>query len=155
MKISSENVIFERATHRGPTFCGEIETSRLKFRARLKFRSRLKISSEMEFFRSLGPLGNLLLVFQGKAFKAPRIQKAPHVRELAYESLIPRFCRADLGRISYLGPANFRKIACKFLSEFYQRIFLALFSALFLQGFRRPQKMNAQNCRHSSPISHL
>ena len=31
LKISSENEIFERATHRSPIFCGEIETSRLKF----------------------------------------------------------------------------------------------------------------------------
>ena len=30
--------MFERATHRGPIFCGEIETS------------RLKLSSEIEFF---------------------------------------------------------------------------------------------------------
>ena len=29
LKISSE--IFERTTHRGPIFCGEFETSRLKF----------------------------------------------------------------------------------------------------------------------------
>ena len=33
LKISIENEILERATHRGPIFCGEIETSRLKFRA--------------------------------------------------------------------------------------------------------------------------
>ena len=38
LKISSEIEIFERATHRGPIFCGEIETS------------RLKISSEIENF---------------------------------------------------------------------------------------------------------
>ena len=38
LKISIENEIFERATHRGPIFCGEIETS------------RLKISSEIENF---------------------------------------------------------------------------------------------------------
>ena len=38
LKISSENEIFERATHHGPTFCGEMETSRLKiFGARFKF----------------------------------------------------------------------------------------------------------------------
>ena len=36
-KVSSENGMFERATHRGPIFVGEIETSRLKFsRAELK-----------------------------------------------------------------------------------------------------------------------
>ena len=36
LKISSENEIFERATHRGPMFCGEIETSRLKFPIEIK-----------------------------------------------------------------------------------------------------------------------
>ena len=36
LKISSENEIFERATHRGPIFCGEIETSRLKFSSEIK-----------------------------------------------------------------------------------------------------------------------
>ena len=36
LKISIENEIFERATHRGPIFCGEIETSRLKFSSEIK-----------------------------------------------------------------------------------------------------------------------
>ena len=36
LKISIENDIFERATHRGPIFCGEIETSRLKFSSEIK-----------------------------------------------------------------------------------------------------------------------
>ena len=36
LKISSENEIFERATHRGPIFCGEIETSRLTFSSEIK-----------------------------------------------------------------------------------------------------------------------
>ena len=36
LKILSENEIFERATHRGPIFCGEIETSRLKFSSEIK-----------------------------------------------------------------------------------------------------------------------
>ena len=47
IEISIENEIFERATHRGPIFCGEIETSRLKFSNEIKnfdrdqkFRSR-------------------------------------------------------------------------------------------------------------------
>ena len=58
LKISIENEIFERATHRGPIFCGEIETSRLKSSSEnQKFRSRLKISIEINFFWSLGPLG--------------------------------------------------------------------------------------------------
>ena len=36
LEISSENEIFERATHRGPTFCGEFETSGLKFSIEIK-----------------------------------------------------------------------------------------------------------------------
>ena len=32
--------------------------------------------------------------------------------------LCPGLCRADLGGIFYFGPANFRKIAGEFLSEF-------------------------------------
>ena len=66
---------------------------------------------------------------------------------------IPTLCRADLGWIVYFGPANFRKIA----GEFWWRILIASFSALFFQGFRPPQKItpkiHVQNCRHSSPIS--
>ena len=58
LKISSENEIFERATHRGPIFfCGEFETSRLKFSSEIKifnrdwqFRARLK-------FLIFGPSG--------------------------------------------------------------------------------------------------
>ena len=36
LKMSIENEIFERATHRGPIFCAEIETSRLKFSSEIK-----------------------------------------------------------------------------------------------------------------------
>ena len=36
LKISIENEVFERTTHRGPIFCGEIETSRLKFSSEIK-----------------------------------------------------------------------------------------------------------------------
>ena len=36
LKISSENEIFERAVHRGPIFCGEIESSRLKISIEIK-----------------------------------------------------------------------------------------------------------------------
>ena len=61
------------------------------------------------------------------------------------------------------GPANFRKIAGEFFSEFWWRIFSASFSALLFQGFRSPgppppkkkftPKIHAQNCRHSYPMS--
>ena len=75
--------------------------------------------------------------------------------------------------ISYLDPevlqSGFGAIRASFLnlvrriilgefSEFFQRIFPAKFSALFLQGFRSPPKKNvtpkiqAQNCQQSSPI---
>ena len=36
IEISSENEIFERATDRGPIFCGEIETSRLTFSIKIE-----------------------------------------------------------------------------------------------------------------------
>ena len=52
LKISIENEIFERATHRGPIFCGEIETSRLKFS------SEIKNFDRDQFFWSLGALGS-------------------------------------------------------------------------------------------------
>ena len=49
------------------------------------------------------------------------------------------------------------KFASEFLSEFWWRILIANFSALFFQGFRPPKKfmhkIHIQNCRHSSPIS--
>ena len=71
--------------------------------------------------------------------------------------LVPTLCRAELGWIFYFGPANFRKIAGEFLSEFWWRILIANFSALFFQGFRPPKKftpkIHVQKCRHSSPIS--
>ena len=36
IEISSEIEIFERTSHRGPIFCGEIETSRLQFSSEIK-----------------------------------------------------------------------------------------------------------------------
>ena len=59
----------------------------------------------------------------------------------------PTLCRADLGWIFSFGPANFGKIAREFLSEFWWRILIANFSALFFQAFRPPQKVHAQNSR--------
>ena len=51
VKISSENEIFERATHHGPIFCGEIETSRLKFSSEIKnFDRDQKYRSGSNFF---------------------------------------------------------------------------------------------------------
>ena len=51
LKISSENEIFERATHRGPIFGGEIETSRLKFSSEIKnFDRDQKFRSGSNFF---------------------------------------------------------------------------------------------------------
>ena len=35
-EFSSENEIFERATHRSPILCGEVETSRLTFSSEIK-----------------------------------------------------------------------------------------------------------------------
>ena len=74
-----------------------------------------------------------------------------------WKMLVPTLCRADLGWIFYFGPANFRKIAGEFLSEFWWRISIANVSALFFQGFRPTKKftpkIHVQNCRLSSPIS--
>ena len=51
LKISIENEIFERATHRGPTFCGEIKTSRLTFSSEIKnFDRDWKFRSRSNFF---------------------------------------------------------------------------------------------------------
>ena len=51
LKISSENEIFERATHRGPIFCGEFETSRLKFLSEIKnFDRDWKFRARSNFF---------------------------------------------------------------------------------------------------------
>ena len=71
LKISIKNEIFERATHRGPIFCGgnrdvEIEI----FERDQKFRSRLKVSIEIKFFRSSGPLGIPEILF-GFRFRNP------------------------------------------------------------------------------------
>ena len=60
LKISSENEIFERATHRGPIFCGEIETSRLKFSSEIKnFDRDQKFRSGSNFFDRLGPFSGI------------------------------------------------------------------------------------------------
>ena len=71
----------------------------------------------------------------------------------------PQVMQSRFGVNFDLGPANFRKIVAKFLSEFFQRFFSANCLALFLQGFRPPRKftpkLHAQDCRHSSPISHF
>ena len=69
LKISIENEIFERATHRGPIFCGEIETSRLKFSSEIKnFDRDRKISIGIKFFWSLGPLGTLRAAYKHPLF---------------------------------------------------------------------------------------
>ena len=68
-----------------------------------------------------------------------------------------RYAERIWGEFFYFGPANFAQIAGEFLSEFWWRILIANFSALFFQGFRPPRKftpkIHVQNCRHSSPIS--
>ena len=85
------------------------------------------------------------------------LQKPLSIENVIPHLLVPTLCRADLGWIFYFGPANSRKIAGGFLSEFWWRILIANCSALFFQGFRPPQKftpkIHVQNRRHSSPIS--
>ena len=72
-----------------------------------------------------------------------RIRSRESQTEVGRLLLVPTLCRADLGWIFYFGPANFRKIAGEFLSEFWWRIFLAKFSALFLSGLQATQKIHA------------
>ena len=57
LKISSENEIFERARHRGPIFCGEIETSRLKFSSEIKNFDRDQKFRSGSNFLIVGPSG--------------------------------------------------------------------------------------------------
>ena len=55
-KFSSENEIFERATHSGPIFCGEFETSRLKFSSEIKNFDRDWLNFERDWiFSIVGP----------------------------------------------------------------------------------------------------
>ena len=63
LKISSELEIFERATHRGPIFfCGEIETSRLKFSSEIKnFDRDQKFRSGSNFFDRWALWGSLVV----------------------------------------------------------------------------------------------
>ena len=58
LKISSENEIFERATHRGPICGGGNRDVKIEiFERDQKFWSRLKFLIGIKFFWSLGPLG--------------------------------------------------------------------------------------------------
>ena len=57
LKISIENEIFERATHRGPIFCGEIEASRLKFSIEIKISIEIENFDRDHFYLIVGPSG--------------------------------------------------------------------------------------------------
>ena len=59
------------------------------------------------------------------------------------ELLIPRFCSA----LFYFRLANFRNVAPKIFSKFFQRIFAVNSLALFPGISGTPKNMNAQNCR--------
>ena len=57
MKFSIENEIFERATHRGPIFRGEIETSRVKFSSEIKNSIEIENFDRDQAFLIVGPSG--------------------------------------------------------------------------------------------------
>ena len=58
-----------------------------------------------------------------------------------------RYAERIWGEFFIFGPANSRKIAGEFLSEFWWRILIANFSALFFPGFQATQKIHAQTSR--------
>ena len=91
--------------------------------------------------------------------KKPQEKSRQNVEKIA-GSLVHEILQSGFRLIFLLwGLANFRKNACKCLSEFFQQIFPPNFSAFFLQGFRPLQKftpkIHVQNCRHCFPISHV
>ena len=78
LKISIENEIFERATHRGPIFCGEIETSRLKFSSEIKnFDRDWKFQARLNFFDrwALWVCGSEKIPQNSRKFSFPKIKK--------------------------------------------------------------------------------
>ena len=81
----------------------------------------------------------------------------PSSWQQSVQLLVPTLCRADLGWIFYFGPANFRKIAGEFLSEFSRRILIAIFRPCFSRVSGHPKKftpkIHVQNCWHSSTTS--
>ena len=94
LQISSENEIFEWATHRGPTFCGgnrdvEIEVAEQNWKVKRdwKFRARF-------FFWSLGPLG--IPGFETRIFSPfskSKVHIFRHFRpDTAKNPRIPCFC---------------------------------------------------------------
>ena len=105
--------------------------------------------------------GGLNFFFWGPKFPPRKGTESCHVsgchRFFQSRFFGPGVMQSGFGVNFYFGPANFRKIAGEFLSEFWWRILIAIFLALFFQGFRPPKKftpkIHVQNCWHSSPIS--
>ena len=60
LKISSENEIFERATHRGPIFVGKSRRRDRNFRARSKISIETKNFDRDQTFLIVGPSGYLM-----------------------------------------------------------------------------------------------
>ena len=91
-----------------------------------------------------------VLLFLQKSFRVARLQSEAGTKdlflsyEIYYEKcskiLGPDVMQIRFGVICfYFGPANFRNLAGEFLSEFWWRILIANFSALFFQGFMPPK----------------
>ena len=78
-----------------------------------------------------------------------RFEKSIQIDPRNTRNVDPEVLQSGFGLNSWIGLANFRKINGEFLGEFPQRIsfFLSCFSKV-----SGPQKIHAQNHRHSSPI---
>ena len=61
----------------------------------------------------------------------PALPRINSVIISAQALVVPEALQSGFGLNVYLGLANFRKIACKFLSEFFQRFFPANFWPCF------------------------
>ena len=99
-----ENEIFERATHRSPIFCGEIETSRLKFSSEIKnfdrdwkFRSRSNVFDRWALWvqESPGKIAGKIFPNRGMlqilGFRAPGRANLPGTLGPHCQDLVPTF----------------------------------------------------------------
>ena len=103
---SSEIEIFEPATHRGPIFCGEIETSRLKFLSEIKNFDRDQI------FRSRSNIFDRWALWVS----------------------IPRYCNT-IAAIPHIARYFFREVPCPSFSCFLEIPCLFPLLAFFFRGF--------------------
>ena len=114
LKISSENEIFERATHRGPIFCGEIETLRLKFSSEIEnFERDWKFRARLNFFDRWALWGFGLPLRFGPRCERPRCQiasdvgRAMRTTKVSMALLAPdSLCQPDLRNLQNLHLEN-------------------------------------------------